>query len=137
MKQLNSLQSILFMTGGALMVVGVGCYVFMFATQIVCWIALVGCILFALMQMMQTYEGRSLTIKRLKNILNLADFLFVFAGLLMVDKAYGFLRPIFGNQIDYITYVYNKWVVLLLIAAIIEVYAMHRIDHELKKEKQQ
>ena len=137
MKQLNSLQSILFMTGGALMVVGVGCYVFMFATQIVCWIALVGCILFALMQMMQTYEGRSLTIKRLKNILNLADFLFVFAGLLMVDNAYGFLRPIFSNQIDYITYVYNKWVVLLLIAAIIEVYAMHRIDHELKKEKQQ
>ena len=136
MKQLNSLQSILFMTGGALMVVGVGCYVFMFATQIVCWIALVGCILFALMQMMQTYEGRSLTIKRLKNILNLADFLFVFAGLLMVDNAYGFLRPIIGNQIDYITYVYNKWVVLLLIAAIIEVYAMHRIDHELKKEKQ-
>lgn len=136
MKQLNSLQSILFMTGGALMVVGVGCYVFMFATQIVCWIALVGCILFALMQMMQTYEGRSLTIKRLKNILNLADFLFVFAGLLMVDNAYGFLRPIFGNQRDYITYVYNKWVVLLLIAAIIEVYAMHRIDHELKKEKQ-
>lgn len=136
MKQLNSLQSILFMTGGALMVVGVGCYVFMFATQIVCWIALVGCILFALMQMMQTYEGRSLTIKRLKNILNLADFLFVFAGLLMVDNVYGFLRPIFGNQIDYITYVYNKWVVLLLIAAIIEVYAMHRIDHELKKEKQ-
>ena len=131
MKQLNSLQSILFMTGGALMVVGVGCYVFMFATQIVCWIALVGCIL------MQTYEGRSLTIERLKNILNLADFLFVFAGLLMVDNAYGFLRPIFGNQIDYITYVYNKWVVLLLIAAIIEVYAMHRIDHELKKEKQQ
>ena len=137
MKQLNSLQSILFMTGGALMLVGVGCYVFMFATQIVCWIALVGCILFALMQMMQTYEGRSLTIKRLKNILNLADFLFVFAGLLMVDNAYGFLRPIFSNQIDYITYVYNKWVVLLLIAAIIEVYAMHRIDHELKKEKQQ
>lgn len=136
MKQLNSLQSILFMTGGALMVVGVGCYVFMFATQIVCWIALVGCILFALMQMMQTYEGRSLTIKRLKNILNLADFLFVFAGLLMVDNAYGFLRPIFDNQIDYITYVYNKWVVLLLIAAIIEEYAMHRIDHELKKEKQ-
>ena len=136
MKQLNSLQSILFMTGGALMVVGVGCYVFMFATQIVCWIALVGCILFALMQMMQTYEGRSLTIKRLKNILNLADFFFVFAGLLMVDNAYGFLRPIFGNQTDYITYVYNKWVVLLLIAAIIEVYAMHRIDHELRKEKQ-
>ena len=53
------------MAGGLLMVVGVGCYVFMFATQIVCWIALVGSILFATMQMMQTYEGLNPTIKRL------------------------------------------------------------------------
>ena len=118
------------------MVVGVGCYVFMFATQIVCWIALVGSILFATMQMMQTYEGKNPTIKRLKNILNLADLLFVFAGLLMVDNAYGFFRSLFDNQIDYLTYLYNKWVILLLIAAIVEVYAMHRIDHELKKEQE-
>ena len=118
------------------MVVGVGCYVFMFATQIVCWIALVGSILFATMQMMQTYEGLNPTIKRLKNILNLADLLFVFAGLLMVDNAYGFFHSLFDNQIDYLTYLYNKWVILLLIAAIVEVYAMHRIDHELKKEQE-
>ena len=52
------------MAGGLLMVVGVGCYVFMFATQIVCWIALVGSILFATMQMMQTYE------KNLKDVLD-------------------------------------------------------------------
>ena len=114
------------MAGGLLMVVGVGCYVFMFATQIVCWIALAGSILFATMQMMQTYEGKNPTIKRLKNILNLADLLFVFAG----------LRSLFDNQIDYLTYLYNKWVILLLIAAIVEVYAMHRIDHELKKEQE-
>lgn len=124
------------MAGGLLMVVGVGCYVFMFAAQIVCWIALVGSILFATMQMMQTYEGQNPTIKRLKNILNLADLLFVFAGLLMVDNAYGFFRSLFDNQIDYLTYLYNKWVILLLIAAIVEVYAMHRIDHELKKEQE-
>ncbi len=124
------------MAGGLLMVVGVGCYVFMFATQIACWIALVGSILFATMQMMQTYEGLNPTIKRLKNILNLADLLFVFAGLLMVDNAYGFFRSLFDNQIDYLTYLYNKWVILLLIAAIVEVYAMHRIDHELKKEQE-
>ena len=134
MKQLNSLQSFLFIGGGLLMVVGVGCYVFMFAMQIVCWIALTGCILFALMQMMQTYEGNSLTLKRLRNILNFADMLFVLAGLLMVDNAYGFLRSAFGNQIDYITYIYNKWIVVLLIAVVVEVYAVHRIDHELKKE---
>lgn len=124
------------MAGGLLMVVGVGCYVFMFATQIVCWIALVGSILFATMQMMQTYDGLNPTIKRLKNILNLADLLFVFAGLLMVDNAYGFFRSLFDNQIDYLTYLYNKWVILLLIAAIVEVYAMYRIDHELKKEQE-
>ncbi len=35
----------------------------------------------------------------------------------------------------YIEYVYNKWVVLLLIAAILEVYTTHRLDSELKKTK--
>ena len=121
------------MAGGLLMVVGVGCYVFMFATQIVCWIALVGSILFATMQMMQTYEGLNPTIKRLKNILNLADLLFVFAGLLMVDNAYGFFRSLFDNQIDYLTYLYNKWVILLLIAARKVIYLQDKMNREYEK----
>ena len=134
MKKLNKIESILFMVGGMLMVTGIGCYVFMLAPSITCWIALTGSILFSALHMMQAYEGSLLAIKRLKRILNIADLLFVIAGILIVDSTYNFLRPAFENQESYITYVYNKWVLLLLIAAILEVYATHRIDHLLKKQ---
>lgn len=134
MKKLNKIESILFMLGGMLMVIGIGCYVFMLAPSITCWIALTGSILFSTLHMMQAYEGSQLAIKRLKRILNIADLLFVIAGILIVDSTYNFLRPAFENQESYITYVYNKWVLLLLIAAILEVYATHRIDYLLKKQ---
>lgn len=135
MKKLNKIESILFMLGGMLMVTGIGCYVFMLAPSVTCWIALTGSILFSTLHMMQTYEGSQLAIKRLKRILNIADLLFVVAGILIVDSTYNFLRPAFENQESYITYVYNKWVLLLLIAAILEVYATHRIDYLLKKQR--
>lgn len=134
MKKLNKIESILFMLGGMLMVTGIGCYVFMLAPSVTCWIALTGSILFSTLHMMQAYEGSQLAIKRLKRILNIADLLFVIAGILIVDSTYNFLRPAFENQESYITYVYNKWVLLLLIAAILEVYATHRIDYLLKKQ---
>ena len=134
MKKLNKFESILFMLGGMLMVTGIGCYVFMLAPSITCWLALTGSILFSTLHMMQAYEGSLLAIKRLKRILNIADLLFVIAGILIVDSTYNFLRPAFENQENYITYVYNKWVLLLLIAAILEVYATHRIDYLLKKQ---
>lgn len=134
MKKLNKIESILFMLGGLLMVTGIGCYVFMLAPSITCWIALTGSILFSTLHMMQAYEGSQLAIKRLKRILNIADLLFVIAGILIVDSTYNFLRPAFENQESYITYVYNKWVLLLLIAAILEVYTTHRIDYLLKKQ---
>ena len=43
------------------------------------------------------------------------------------------------NGSTYITFVVmtqGKWVVILLIAAILELYTTHRISHELDKEKQ-
>ena len=134
MKKLNKIESILFMLGGMLMVTGIGCYVFMLAPSITCWLALTGSILLSTLHMMQAYEGSQLAIKRLKRILNIADLLFVIAGILIVDSTYNFLRPAFENQESYITYIYNKWVLLLLIAAILEVYATHRIDYLLKKQ---
>ena len=133
MKQLSKFQSILFVLGGILMVIGVGCFVFMFKQQIVSWLFLVGTLLFATMQMMQEYKGNNMTISRLKNIMTLADLVFIFSGILMVDNVYGFIRPAFSNANDYVTYLYNKWVVLLLIAAILEIYTMHRIEWEIKK----
>jgi len=38
------------------------------------------------------------------------------------------------DYITYIEYVYNKWVITLLIAAILQLYSTHRISQELDKE---
>ncbi|WP_315380549.1 hypothetical protein [Hoylesella loescheii] len=137
MKQLNRFQSILFAIGGMLMVIGAGCFAFMWQQQVVCWLFLVGASMFTLMQSMQTYEGSNFVIRRLKRIQAVANIFFMLAGILMVDTAYMFFRPLFNSSIAYIDFLYNKWVVLLLIAAFLEIYSMHRIDSEMKKDKSQ
>jgi hypothetical protein len=38
------------------------------------------------------------------------------------------------DHLTYLQYVYNKWVITLLIAAILQLYTTHRISHELEKE---
>jgi hypothetical protein len=80
---------------------------------------------------MQFYEGPSLVIHRLKRMQYVADIFFVLSGISMVDTVYAFLRRWFENYETYITYFYNKWVVFLLIAALLELYTTHRISHEL------
>lgn len=139
MKQLNKVQSVIFLVGGLLMVIGAGCFVFMWQQAVVCWIFAAGALMFTVIQAMQLYEGDNFVIKRLKKIQCIADLFFIFAAMLMVDSAYHFLLPLFQNgsetgYINYLQYVYNKWVLLLLIAAILEVYTTHRIGSELKKE---
>lgn len=136
MKQLNKLQSIVFMLGGILMVTGAGSFALIFMQKVMCWIYMVGAVMFTTMQAMQVYEGRNITIRRLKNIQALSDIFFIAAGVLMIDVHYHILQPLFGgNYFAYIEMVYNKWVVLLLIAALIEIYTTHRLDSEVKKEK--
>ncbi len=140
MKQLSKTQGILFLTGGVLMVAGAGCFVFMWQQKVVCWVFLLGVILFTLMQLMQTYEGSDLVMRRLKRIQAIADILFLLSGFLMVDTAYQYLLPLFKSQdgsgyYAYLSYVYNKWVILLLIAALLELYTTHRINYELNKTK--
>ena len=135
MKQLNKIQSIIFLVGGLLMVAGACCFAIMWQQDIVSWVYLVGALLFAVIQIMQSYDGNSLSVKRLKSIMTLADVLFVVAGLLMIDKVYGVFRPMFDNFESYVSILYNKWVIVLLIAAVLEMYTMHRIEHELNNEK--
>jgi len=135
MRELTKSQAVLFLLGGVLMVSGVGSFVFMWHQEVACWVFLAGAMLFSVLQAMQVYEGQSFVIRRLKRLMGLAQLAFVLSGILMVDTVNFFLRPLFSNQLVYIQYVYNKWVVLLLIAAILEVYTSHRISSELKKEK--
>ncbi len=139
MKRLSRLQSLIFIVGGLLMVVGAGLYVFGIH-QPASWIFTIGAIAFATMQLQQQYEGSNFVIRRLRRIMTLADICFIVAGLLMIENAYNFLLPTFINHLHngmnaYIIYIMGKWVVLLLIAAILEVYTIHRISNELEKEK--
>lgn len=119
------------------MVIGAGCFAFGYMiypqlTLYTSWLFLLGTVAFSVMQSMQLYEGSSQVVHRLKRIQAVADIFFVLSGISMVDTVYAFFRHWFANQETYITYFYNKWVVFLLIAALLELYTTHRISHELK-----
>jgi len=141
MKQLSKIQSAIFLLGGVLMVVGAASFAFGFIQPrmllYTSWLFLLGNVLFSVIQAMQVYEGSSLVIHRLKRMQYVADIFFVLSGVSMVDTVYVFARQWFDNYETYITYFYNKWVVFLLIAALLELYTTHRISHELKKEASQ
>lgn len=116
------------------MAVGACSFAVMFQQKIMCWVYLFGALLFVAMQVQQKYEGTNFAIKRLRRIVFFSHLLFILAGLLMADTVYFFLKPLFSSHYEYITFVYNKWVVLLMIAAIVQLYTTHRISSELKKE---
>lgn len=139
MRQLNSFQNIIFIAGGVLMVVGIALNFFGFSMA-GSWTFLAGAVCFGVMQMMQQYDGKDVVIRRLRRMMTVADVLFIVAGLLMVEQNCQFLLPLFQkNGIQGLTYyaqyvVHNNWVLVLFVAAILELYTMHRISHELSKE---
>ena len=129
MRQLSKLEGILLLVGGLLMVVGAG------ANVLFCsWAPYVyapGSLLFVAMQLRQRYEGRNFTIRRLRRIQVVSDVLFLLAGLLMLANQSNFLSL---DQLSYIKYVHNNWVIVLLVAAILQLYTSHRIANELEKD---
>jgi len=129
MRQLSRVQNIIFIVGAVLMVAGAGLTLtgWSGAPYVFC----LGALGFASMQMLQRYEGDHVTIRRLRRIMLLSDVLFLVSGLLMLASQG---NPLGLSQITYVQYVYNKWVGTLLLAAIIQLYAIHRLDHELAKE---
>jgi len=129
MRQLSNLESMLLLLGGLLMVIGSGASLFLQP-----WAPYVfapGALLFVAMQLRQRYEGNDFVIRRLRRILIMSDVLFLIAALLMFANEGNFL----GIQyVSYIKYVHNNWIVALLVAAILQLYASHRIAHELDKD---
>ena len=137
MRQLTKTEAAILLAGALLMVVGAGLYVF--GIQGVSpWIFAVGAVAFAAMQLRQTYGGRDATLKRLRRIMSVGDALFMLSAALILANNYHVLMPLFVKYIPdgyyhYVTYIHNNWVIILLVAAIIEIYTTHRISHELKK----
>ena len=61
----------------------------------------------------------------------ISDVLFLLTALFMLADHLPLL-PI--NYLIHLQYVHNNWVIILLIAAILQLYSTHRIDRELNKE---
>lgn len=82
-----------------------------------------GSLIFCPLQMMQRYEGRSFTIRRLRRqqLLGLIAFLCAACCMAMQTFRFGFARR-------------NEWVVCLAIGCVLELYTAFRIPAELKKE---
>ncbi|MBQ9652291.1 MAG: DUF4369 domain-containing protein [Prevotella sp.] len=133
MRQLNRIQTIIFQCGCLLMVVGVALN-FFGLPLIAPWLFLVGAIGFATMQIAQVYEGSDFTVRRLRHMMLISDALILVTALLMVENAYHFTLPLFQqfgmdgvrNYNQYV--IHNNWVVTMLIAAILQIYSMHRIS---------
>lgn len=129
MKQLNRIDNAIFLAGAVLMVVGSAANIFM-ATWAP-YVFATGSLAFVLMQLRQRYEGRNITIRRLRHIMIVSDMLFLVSALLMFANQ----RNIFGlDALTYLKYIHNNWVVTLLVAAILQLYTTHRISSELEKE---
>lgn len=129
MKQLSRFQNIIFIIGGLLMVVGSGMALFRSNAAPVVFIP--GVLMFVSMQMLQRYDGNNFNVRRLRRIVLLSDVLLVVSALLMY-ASYG--NPFHFDQITYVQYIGNNWVVSLLLAALLQLYTSHRIAKELEKE---
>ena len=129
LRQLSRVESMIFLLGGLLMVIGAG-------TSLLAWGAApymfaMGALCFTAMQMKQRYDGQNVTIRRLRRMMLISDVLFLVSALRMFASQ----RNVFGlDHITYLQYVYQKWVVTLLIAAILQLYSFHRLGQELAKE---
>ena len=129
MKQLNNWQNAIFIVGSLLMLAGP-------VLSILKWmyfpyIYAIGAIGYVSMQMLQRYEGSNLTIRRLRRILLLSDILLLFVAVLMFASQGNALGL---DWIYYLNYVHNNWIVVLLIAAALQLYTSFRIGSELEKE---
>lgn len=122
MKKLNKIQTLLFRLGGIAMLVGA--VLNPLESKVAPYIYCVGALMFASMQMMESYEGDSFVIRRLRRQQIIGSLLLMLSGVAMFGNAF---------RIEYMRH--NEWLIVMLIAAILELYTAFRIPAELKKEE--
>lgn len=83
-----------------------------------------GALVFCPLQMLQRYDGKSFTLRRLRRqqLLGLVAFLCAACFMVMQTFRFGFARR-------------NEWVVALTIGCVLELYTAFRIPAEMEKEK--
>lgn len=129
MKQLNKVENIIFQLGAIM--IFVGSVANLFFQQWAPYVFAMGVVAYVLMQFKQSYEGNDVTIRRLRRIVLVSDVFFIVSAVLMfanIDNMFNL------DYITFVQYVHNKWVVTLLIAAVLQLYSIHRLGKELQEE---
>ena len=138
MKRLSKLETIVMAIGALLSVFGVMIYVVSGASW-ACWLFLVGALAFVATQERQNYEGRNVTISRLRRIMTMGNLCLLLSAFMMAEDVshilYSVITSMWTNgYYFYVSYIHNNWVIPLIVAVVIELYTTIRISSELQRE---
>lgn len=129
MRELNKTENAILLVGAVMMVIGSGANIF--AQTWAPYVFGMGTVGFVLMQLKQKYEGTNVALKRLRRMVIISDVCLLLAAVMMFAN----MDNLFGlDAITYIKYVHNNWVVVLLVAAMLQLYTSHRISKEILKD---
>lgn len=129
MRELNKTESAILVIGAVMMVIGSGAN--LFAQSWAPYVFAMGTIGFVLMQLKQKYDGDNVAIKRLWRMVIISDVCLLLAAVMMFANMDNLFRL---DAITYIKYVHNNWVVVLMVAAMLQLYTSHRISKEILKD---
>lgn len=128
MRQLNKIENTILLFGAVMMVIGSGANIF--AQPWAPYVFGMGTVGYVLMQLKQKYEGSNVAIKRLRRMVIISDVCLLLAAVMMFANMDNLFRL---DVVTYIKYVHNNWVVVLLVAAMLQLYTSHRISKEILK----
>lgn len=112
----------IYRAGGVLLIAGA--LLPLFAPVVAPYVFAAGALGFCYVQMGERYEGSNIVVRRLRRQQMLGGLLLLVTAALMFTSLYG-IPPFRGSE----------WKVTLMIAAVLELYSIFRIDYEEKKEK--
>ena len=128
MRQLNKIENTILLLGAVMMVIGSGANIF--AQPWAPYVFGMGTVGYVLMQLKQKYEGSNVALKRLRRMVIISDVCLLLAAVMMFANMDNLFRL---DAVTYIKYVHNNWVVVLLVAAMLQLYTSHRISKEILK----
>lgn len=128
MRQLNKIENTILLFGAVMMVIGSGANIF--AQPWAPYVFGMGTVGYVLMQLKQKYEGTNVAIKRLRRMVIISDVCLLLAAVMMFANMDNLFRL---DAVTYIKYVHNNWVVVLMVAAMLQLYTSHRISKEILK----
>ena len=126
MKPLTSLQNLIYQIGGILLIVGAILPVVPSLATFAPYVFTTGSLMFATMQLQQRYEGRDITVRRLRRQQIVGAFLLLISACLMLMKWFH-LGPLRGDE----------WKLTLAIAALLQLYTAFRLPAALLKSEEQ